>query len=59
MRGQAESGDYKHQDQRRGTTHERVITRVEEPVAGESSLPNPITRNSRTIREIIQERDHE
>jgi len=44
---------------RRGTTHERVITRVEEPVAGESSLPNPITRNSRTIREIIQERDHE
>ncbi len=44
---------------RRGTTHERVITRVEGPVGGGSSLPDPIRRNSRTVRETIQEREHE
>ena len=44
---------------RRGTTHERVVTRVEGPGGGGSSLPDPITRNSRTVRETIQEREHD
>ena len=41
----------------RGTTHERVITRVRDPADG-SRLPDPI-RRARTVRETIQERDHE
>ena len=44
---------------RRGTTHERVVTRIEGPVAGTSEVPSPITEHPRTVREIIQERDHE
>ena len=43
---------------RRGTTHERVVTRVEGPVVGGEQLPSPITENH-TVRETIQERDHE
>jgi hypothetical protein len=43
---------------RRGTTHERVVTRVEGPVVEGEQLPSPITENH-TVREIIQERDHE
>ncbi len=42
----------------RGTTHERVITRVQGPADG-SRLPDPIRRNARTVRETIQEREHE
>ena len=51
---------------RRGTTHERVITRVEGPAAGvdgpgagTDQVASPITENPHTVREIIQERDHE
>lgn len=41
----------------RGTTHERVITRV--LGRGQTRLPNSVT-DSRTTREtIIRERDHE
>jgi hypothetical protein len=42
---------------RRGTTHERVITRVQGP-SDESDLPSPITHNT-VVRETIQDRDHE
>jgi hypothetical protein len=42
---------------RRGTIHERVVTRVQEP-ADPSSPPSPITENT-VVRETIQERDHE
>ena len=42
---------------RRGTTHERVITRVQGP-SDESDLPSPITHNI-VVRETIQDRDHE
>ena len=42
---------------RRGTTHERVITREQRP-ADESNLPSPITHNT-VVRETIQDRDHE
>jgi hypothetical protein len=44
---------------RRGTTHERVITRVQGPAdeSYESDLPSPITHT--TVRETIQDRDHE
>ena len=44
---------------RRGTTHERVITRVEGPAAGTGEVPSPVTENPHTVREIIQDRDHE
>ena len=44
---------------RRGTTHERVVTRVEGPVVEGDRLPSPITENQHTVRETIQERDHE
>jgi len=43
---------------RRGTTHERVITREQRPASDESDLPNPITHNT-VVRETIQDRDHE
>jgi hypothetical protein len=43
---------------RRGTTHERVVTRVEEPVDGGTGLTSPVT-DHHTVRETIQERDHE
>ena len=39
---------------RRGTTHERVVTRVQGPADPSS----PVTEND-VVREIIQERDHE
>jgi len=42
---------------RRGTTHERVITRVQAP-SDEAELPSPITHNT-VVRETIQDRDHE
>jgi hypothetical protein len=43
---------------RRGTTHERVVTRVEGPV--DPQVPHsPITENNNVVRETIQERDHE
>jgi hypothetical protein len=42
---------------RRGTTHERVVTRVQGP-ADPSSPPSPVTENN-VVRETIQERDHE
>lgn len=43
---------------RRGTTHERVVTRVEGPVSQGHQPPSPISENH-TVRETIQERDHE
>jgi hypothetical protein len=45
---------------RRGTTHERVITRVQGPPdeSYESDLPSPITHKT-VVRETIQDRDHE
>ena len=43
---------------RRGTTHERVITRVQEPRSDGSHLPNPI-KHKTVMRETIQDRDHE
>jgi hypothetical protein len=43
---------------RRGSTHERVITRVHGPAGDESDLPSPITHNT-VVRETIQDRDHE
>jgi len=43
---------------RRGTTHERVVTRVEEP-AGDANGPTSPVTDHHTVRETIQERDHE
>ena len=43
---------------RRGTTHERVITRVQDPADDGSHLPNPI-KHKTVMRETIQDRDHE
>jgi hypothetical protein len=42
---------------RRGTTHERVVTRVEGP-ADPQAPRSPVTENN-VVRETIQERDHE
>jgi hypothetical protein len=41
---------------RRGTTHERVVTRVEQPV-DPLDQRGPVTET--TVREVVQERDHE
>jgi uncharacterized membrane protein len=43
---------------RRGTTHERVITRVEGG-SDSGSLPSAVSENGNVVRETIQERDHE
>jgi disulfide bond formation protein DsbB len=43
---------------RRGTTHERVVTRVQGPVEDLQGPASPITENQ-VVRETIQERDHE
>ena len=42
---------------RRGTTHERVVTRVEAP-ADPHEVRSPVT-DHHTVRETIRERDHE
>ena len=43
---------------RRGTTHARVITRVQGR-SDPSSLPSPVSENTTVVRETIQDRDHE
>ena len=43
---------------RRGVTHERVVTRVEGPQTHGQQPASPIIE-TRTVRETIQERDHE
>ena len=42
---------------RRGTTHETVVTRVETPQDAQGAH-GPVT-DHHTVREVIQERDHE
>ncbi len=43
---------------RRGTTHERVVTRVRGR-SDPNALPSPVNENRNVVRETIQERDHE
>jgi hypothetical protein len=44
---------------RRGTTHERVVTRVEVPAPTGDDLPSPVGDKRHTVRETMRERDHE